>query len=239
MYKTLRFVDEKILDKIAKTLVKEFNENVANTDNSSFRISLLNRLTTTIYYKGGNPDKKVYRFDGGIEFPHFEGKSDIESFTSAIRDKFMEKVQKKVKKGILMIPRIKEDHSWGMWSSSTYHYWNGVTIIRPCKEYSKLVKRFEALGLEKLDPLKWNTSSVFGKRSDYSITDVFYHCTSAKACNEVLEFLKGKKRASYEIKRHDCMEDREYGERYETEWGGSIHYTLSIKTADKTREFGW
>lgn len=232
-------IDEKTISKIANAMLKEFTEGLKDTEESSFRVSLISRLSCVTHYTEGKPTKTCFKFNGEIEFPYIEGAYDLYTFARSVQTKFMEKAQKKVKKGVLVIPNTKQKTESRGWSSTSYDVWNGVTVIRPCKEYSKLVKRFEALGLEKLDPLKWNITSVFGKRSTYSITDVFYHCTSSKTCNRVLEFLKGKKKATYEIKRHECMEDRERGEMYETEWSGSIRNTLLIKTADKTMEFGW
>lgn len=227
---------DKLAAKIAKAMLAEFNEKNASGE-SSFRVKLVGAFNTTTYC---NPkgSRRVFTY-GDIEIPYIERKDDLRDFANAIRQKFMEKAQKKLKKGVLLFHKTKEYTQSSYWSFNSYEVWDGIIVVRPCKEYSKLTKKFEALGLEKLDPLKWNATSVFGKRSSYHATDIDYRCTSPKHCLAVLDFLKGRKKASYEYKRHESLEDREYGERYETEWSGAIYNTLLVKTADSAREFGW
>jgi len=228
---------------IAKILAKEFKDELAkNPNENSFEVSFHGRMGITTYCQANKPSKTVYVFrcyrcgEKDIEMEYSEDKRDYGRFSRLVRDKFAEIVGKRLGK-FLLIPHnktISYTPSGTPWYSSyanqEVEIFTGATIVRPCKEFAKVQKKLEHFGFN-LKPLDWRTDYVSGKRSSYGVAESYYCCTDPNKCQKVLDTLKGMKKASFEIKRCDNLENREYGERYETEWSGSIDYSLKVTTS--------
>lgn len=222
---------------IAKILANELKENMANhKDENSFEVSFDGRVGITTYY--GSKNKTVFTFHGkkDIEMDYTDDRRDYGRFSRLVRDKFVELVSKRLGKFIL-VPHNKVEHFtprgtpwYSSYADQEVEVFKSATIVRPCKEFAKVQKKLEHFGFT-LKPLDWRTDYVSGKRSHYGVADSYYYCTNSKKCQEALDALKGMKKASFEIKRCDHLEDKEYGERYETEWSGSIDYALKVTTS--------
>lgn len=221
---------------IAKILDKELKEDMANhNDKNSFEVSFDGRVGITTYW--GN-NKTVFTFHGAknIEFAYTDDRRDYGRFSCLVRDKFVALVGKRLGKFILIPHNNVELFTprgtpwYSTYANQSVEVFKSATIVRPCKEFAKVQKKLEHFGFN-LKPLDWRTDYVSGKRSHYGVTNSYYHCTNQKKCQEVLDALKGMKKASFDIKRCDNLEDREYGERYETEWSGSIDYALKVTTS--------
>ena len=233
--------------KIARQMFDEFKKNVSD-DKVSFTLHYLGDVSKVTDGKGNS--RFVFGYghgsDGkekGISFPFTEDTYSVQSMAAAVYAELKPLLDRKLKKGVLLLPKYEtmqyRFRRFGFWDWKDVEVFSSVTIIKPCKAFAKLNKKLVALGLKEIEPMRWNRCGVFGKREDYSITDCNYCCTSEKLCEEVLAFLKGRKRAEVEYVRHDDMQDREHGIRYETEWGWAIYNVLKVKTPLSTREFGW
>lgn len=235
-----------IAKKIAKRLFNEFKTESANAEQTSFTLSYLGRVSKVTDGKGTT--KFVFDHSWGtgkqtgVEMPFTEDTYAIRDMAGDVYREFKALAEKRLKKGMMMLPKFKtmqyRFRQYGWWDSRDVEVFSSVTFIKPCKEFAKVNKKVAALGLKEIDPMKWKHCGVFGKRADYHVTDCTYLCTSSERCNEVLGFLKGKKKAQIDYVRHDYMEDREYGIRYETEWSGSFVNALKITTLSGSREFG-
>lgn len=233
--------DIDIAKKIAKRLLKKFNDECADKEQDSFTLHYLGNLYRITDSKG---EHRVFDYhlgvSNGISMPYTEDVYAIRDMAEAVYREFKSLVVKKLKKGMLMIPKYKtlqhRFRRYGWWDSCDVEVFSHATFIKPCKEFAKVNKKLSALGLNEIDPMKWCCCYVSGKRSSYSVTDCNYYCSSSKKCNEVLAFLSGKKKARVEYVRHDYMGDMDYGIRYETEWSGSYVNALKITTSSGTKE---
>ena len=224
--------NEQIQQKIAKAMFAEVKAAIKD-GKTAVKVNPHNNMWERTY-KGET--KSVYK-DGKteIEFSPLTDAYSRESFWRGVFNEFRKLIDGKFK-GFEIMPKFATVYGSG-WSSAEYEIFQSVTIIRPCAEFKKLNKKLESLGLKPIDPTEWRFDRVFGKRSSYEVSETQYKCAYSKPCAAALEYLKGFKKATVEIKRIENLEDREYGERHETEWSGSIDYWLAITTSKGTKTF--
>ena len=202
---------------VAKVLVKEFK---SAKDENYLRI--VGNFTNVCSSKF-NGVHIVFR-SGYKEEVDFGELSD-ESFgeiTCRIADAICSKL--KPKKSEILSRNTVKDTKWsGGWYSRPREYTTckGIYLIKPCKGFFAINKKLKALGLSEIDFKKWYHCGVFGKRSTIFSRDYHWYAESEKKCDKVLAYLKGKKKVSYEFVDEEDKSEREYGERYETEWSGS------------------
>ena len=103
--------------------------------------------------------------------------------------------------------------------------------MRPCKEFFAINKKLKALGLNEINFKDWYVDYVSGKRSSIFSHDVSYYAEDSEKCQKVLAYLKGKKKLSYDYVDDDCLDDRERGIKYETEWEGRMSKQIRFKDA--------
>ena len=226
-------MDEKTLKsvkKIAKGMAKEF---AAEVKGGKTHFDVAPRFILVVDSKGSH-----YRFrvgDKDINLPHCEG-SEYVNLMNAIRDEFKALVGKKLK-GYVMRPMYESvSCGYSTWTRSNRDSFTNCLFYKPCKEFKKLTKRLSQLGVAKVDTLDWDwrIDYVGGKRSWYNVEETFPCCVSSTKVNKVLDFLKGLKKVEVEIQRMENLEDRERGIEYETEWSGSIDYSLVVRAAKGT-----
>ena len=128
----------------------------------------------------------------------------------------------KLNKGTMVIPRTEKKTIYGMWSSRNINYTKSLLVIKPVKGWETINKKLVKLSLKPLDPKDIWFGDMNGKRSSYSYSGITYKAVDPVWCDKVLGFLKGKKKLSYEVKKFEDSDNRDYGERYETEWNGSV-----------------
>lgn len=209
--------EEERINWVAKVLLKEYK---ASEDKDRIDIHNVFTYVTTNKYNGTHI---VFRHDckEGVDF----GELSEEAFgtvTYKIADAICAKL--KLKKNEILYRDNEEHTKWSSgWSYYSRKYWscNAIEIIRPCKGFFTINKKLKALGLGEIDFKKWYHCSVFGKRSTIFDRDYHYYAENEKKCDKVLAYLKGKKKVSYEFVDEEDKSEREYGERYETEWSGS------------------
>ena len=227
-------MDEKTMKsvkKVAKDLAKDFAKNIKGGD-AYFDISLGFCMVTDskgTHFRYTTSDGKE------IKFAYCTGGAYAE-LVNGIKDEFKRMVEKKLK-GFVMRPMYETVSDNGPWYSRRDHKaFTRCFFYKPCKEFKKLTKRLEQLGVN-IEDLGWNwrTDMVGGKRDWYNVHESIPTCISSKKVNDALEFLKGLKKVTAKIERCDNLEDREYGIRYETEWTGSIDYFLLLQAAKGSR----
>ena len=204
---------------VAKTLVKEFK---SSEDKNYLRI--VGNFTNVCSNKF-NGTHIVFR-SGYKEEVDFGELSD-EAFgdvTCKIADAICAKL--KVKKNEILYRDVQEESKWvgSVWYSghyNKYHITKKILLIRPCKEFFTINKKLKSLGLSEINFKDWYYCEVGGKRSSIFSRDYHWYVESEKKCQKVLDYLKGKKKLSYEFVDCDDLEDRRRGEYYETEWYGS------------------
>lgn len=208
-------VEEKV-NAIAKALVKKFKEN----DNAK-------EIGITSYFdEEYNHDSKKYEyffeFDG-LKIPFGEmSEQSFGGLTCQIGNLVCETIRKKLKKNEI-IHRVVNETSYGSWwSNSTYSTFKKIVIVRLCKEFVAINKKLKALGLNELKFGDLYVDYVSGKRSHIYDHDIHYYSENSAMCKKILAFLKGKKKLTYKFFDDDDLENREYGERYETEWDGKM-----------------
>jgi len=201
---------------VAKTLLKEYK---ASEDKDHISIAGGFTYVTSNKFNGTHV---VWRYDykKGVDFGDLS-EEGLANITCRIADAICSKL--KVKKSEILFRNNKEHTKWSSgWScySRTYVECKSISILRPCKGFFAINKKLKALGLAEIDFKKWYRCSVFGKRSTIFDRDYRYYAESEKMCDKVLAYLKGKKKVSYEFVDEEDKSEREYGERYETEWSG-------------------
>lgn len=216
----------KTVKQIAKSLVKEFQENVKE-GKKSFRVEL--GFWTHITQNGRF---LTYTYDGKeYKLPNVEGYEYAE-MVNAIRNEFKTLVEKKLK-GYEMRSNYGTVSSGGPWySRRDYKAFSSCDFYKPCKEFKKLTKRLSDLG-QPFPDLGWNwrIDYVGGKRSWYNVEESKNYATDPKKVLAALDALKGLKKATVSIKELDYLDDRQRGIEYETEWEGSIEYRLQIESS--------
>ena len=202
---------------VAKVLVKEFK---SAKDENYLRI--VGNFTNVCSNKF-NGTHLVFR-SGYKEEVDFGELSD-ESFgeiTCRIADAICSKL--KPKKSEILSRNTVNGTKWsGGWYSrpSEYTTCKGIYLIKPCKGFFAINKKLKALGLNEINFTDWYHCEVGGKRSSIFSRDYHWYAESEKKCARVLEYLKGKKKLTYEFVDCDDLDDRRRGEYYETEWYGS------------------
>jgi hypothetical protein len=211
---------------VAKYLLKEFKE---SEDKKC--ISIYDHFTSTSSNKY-NGWHMVFHGDKEIDF----GELSDEAFgdvTCKIADAICAKMKVK-KTEILYRDECQNTVHHGTWYAgwdSHYTTTKRITIVRPCKEFFAINKKLKALGLQEINFRDWYYCEVGGKRSSIFSRYYHYYAESQKKCQKVLDYLKGKKKLTYQFINVDDLEDRRRGEEYETEWYGSeskqIYFTDS------------
>ena len=212
-YKT---TDEAV-NAVAKRLLKEFK-----SDKDASSIPITGNFSEVCSNKF-NGVHTIFR-SGHAEEVDFGELSDetFGSITCKIADAICAKM--KVKKSEILYRDVKEDTKWssGWYSySSKYYTTRKILLIRPCKEFFAINKKLKSLGLSEINLKDWYYCEVSGKRSSIFSRCYHYYAENQKKCQKVLDYLKGKKKVSYDYTSADDLGDREYGERFETEWYGS------------------
>ena len=101
-----------------------------------------------------------------------------------------------------------------------------IIILTPCKEFIAINRKLSSLGCPEIPFYDWWYSDVFGKRSIYELCGKRFYAEDETVCKRVLDYLKGKRKVFYKTVRDEDMGDREYGEKYETEWSGHVWIRL-------------
>ena len=211
---------------VAKYLLKEFKE---SEDKKC--ISIYDHFTSTgsNKYEGWH---MVFHGDKEIDF----GELSDEAFgdvTCKIADAICAKLKVKKTEILYRDERQNTVHhgTWYAGWDSHYTTTKRITIVRPCKEFFAINKKLKALGLKEIFFKDWYYCEVGGKRSSIFSRHYHYYAESQKKCQKVLDYLKGKKKLTYQFINVDDLEDRRRGEEYETEWYGSeskqIYFTDS------------
>ena len=210
---------------VAKTLVKEFksakDENYLGiTRNFSYVTS--NKFSGThIVFRSGYKEEVDF---GDLADDSF---GDI---TCQIANAICAKL--KPKKTEILSRNNETGSKWsGGWCSRSREYvtCKGIYLIKPCKGFFAINKKLKALGLDEINFKDWYHCEVAGKRSSIFSRDYHWYAESEKKCAKVLDYLKGKKKLSYEFVDCDDLEDRRRGEEYETEWYGSEAKEIRFK----------
>ena len=150
----------------------------------------------------------------------------------------------KLKKGQILDKEVDTHTSWGGGWCSSSRSWDvceSISIITPCKEFTTINKKLAKLGCPSIYFKDWYIDYVDGKRGDIFSHDVHYYCESEKMCKKVLDYLKGKKKVSYEYVSDNDLEEKEHADYYEIEWSGSYSKKLCFSDAKgkKTTIYGW
>jgi hypothetical protein len=221
VYKTL----EDKIRAVTKYLLKEFKKSEGKKS-----ISICNHFTATRSnkYEGCH---MVFHGDKEIDF----GELSDEAFgdvTCKIADAICAKL--KVKKTEILYRDVREVSKWvgSAWYSGHYNKYiitKKILVIRPCKEFFAINKKLKALGLQEIHFKDWYYCDVVGKRSSIFSRVYHYYAENPKKCQNVLNYLKGKKKLTYQFINVDDLDDRRRGEEYETEWYGSESKQLYFK----------
>lgn len=202
---------------MAKTLIKEFK---SNKDAKSIDIS--SHFSEQYNEKTRNYDKVFTCGKVSVELGNLSDEM-YGSITCKVGNAICEKIRSKMKKNEVIYRDVEECRGCGCgYFSSKYSIFNRIVIVRFCKDFIVINKKLVKLGCKEINFKDWYIDYVSGKRSSIFDHDVHYYAESEKMCAKVLEFLKGKKKLSYEFFDDNNLENREYGERYETEWDGSM-----------------
>lgn len=166
-----------------------------------------------------------------IEFDEMSG-SSFGDFTCRIGEKVCAILGKKMKKNEVIIRHT--DEKWtsghGLWSMGhSYVVFNGIKIVKTCRGFAVINKKIVKLGLAPINVKDWYVDYVGGKRSHIYSHDVHYYAESEDMCAKVLDYIKGKKKLSYEFFEDDDLDARKYGERFETEWEGRMSRKIAFK----------
>ncbi len=221
-YKTL----EDKIKAVAKCLLKDFK---ASEEKSC--ISIYDHFTSTSSNKY-NGWHMVFHGDKEIDF----GELSDEAFgdvTCKIADAICAKLKVKKTEILYRDERQGTVHrgTWYAGWDSHYTTTKRIILVRPCKEFFAINKKLKALGLQEINFRDWYYCEVGGKRSSIFSRHYHYYAESQKKCQKVLDYLKGKKKLTYQFINVDDLEDRRRGEEYETEWYGSeskqIYFTDS------------
>lgn len=225
---------EQAAEKIAKLLVKDVRKAIKNND------SVSRRIAGNIGYVGGSVSYCRWCGEGcdtddEIRFPV---DTNEESLSCLIRDRFNEKIGK-LPKSIIRADRTEKVYKSCGWSGYEVTSVKAIVFIKPCKEFLAVQKKLAALGCQPIDIREWTFDDVSGKRSSIFSRYRNYLACSSKVCNKVLAYLKGKRKISYKLDWEEDCEEREYGERYETEWSGSQYSVIEFTDAagNKTRVY--
>lgn len=205
---------------VAKKLLKEFK----SSEKEASVIPITSNFTEVSSNKF-NGVHVVFRSDYKEEVDF--GELSDEAFggiTCKIADAICTKL--KVKKREILYRDILEESKWvgSAWYSGYYSKYSiakRIMVIRPCKEFFAINKKLKVLGLSEINFKDWYHCEVAGKRSSIFSRDYTYYAENEGKCKKVLDYLKGKKKLTYDFVNCDDLEDRRRGEYYETEWYGS------------------
>ena len=218
--------DEEKVAFVAKTLVKWFK-----ADSEARRIHIVDRFSNVCSGRFTGVHR-VFR-SGYADEVDFGELSDegLGSLTCRIADAVCARL--KVRKSEILY-RDEEEHSkWtGTWyggHSTKYRTCRGIDYIRPCKGFIAINRKLKALGVPEINFRDWYHCEVAGKRSSVFSRDYRYYAESEKKCQKVLDYLKGRRKVSYDYVSVDDLEDRRRGEEYETEWYGSESQQIWFK----------
>ena len=221
-------IEEKI-EAATKVLLKKFK---ASEDKRE--IGILHHFTRVISSKLGEY----------VSFKCWDGKKPVEidfgnlsesglgDVSCKIADAIVKKL--KLKKGEIIHREVEEHDIRGRnwWVNyGKYRTTERLEIVRPCKEFFAINKKLKALGLNEINFKDWYVDYVSGKRSSIFSHDVSYYAEDSEKCQKVLAYLKGKKKLSYDYVNDDCLDDRERGIKYETEWEGRLSKQIRFKDA--------
>lgn len=210
-YKTL----EDKIKAVTKCLLKDFK-----ASEEKRCIPIYNHFTSTSCQKYSG-FHMVFHGDKEIDFGEMSDE-EFGSLTCKIADAICAKLKVK-KSAIVHRDTSKETYSprgvW--WSSRDYTLTKRIIVVYPCKEFLAINKKLKALGLKEIHFKDWYHCDVAGKRSSIFSRYYHYYAENSKKCQKVLDYLKGKKKLTYQFINVDDLEDRRRGEEYETEWYGS------------------
>lgn len=213
---------------VAKKILKEFK---SSEDKS--RIDIYNHFTSTSCPGKYTGYHMVFHGDKEVDFGELSDEA-FGSLTCKIADAICAKL--KVKKSEILYKDVREESKWvgSAWYSGHYNKYNitkKILVVRPCKEFFAINKKLNALGLSEINFKDWYHCDVAGKRSSIFSRHYHYYAESQKKCQRVLDYLKGKKKLTYQFINVNDLDDRRRGEEYETEWYGSeskqIYFTDS------------
>ena len=200
---------------VAKSLLKEYK---ASEDKKCIPIYDHFTSTGSNKYNGWH---MVFHGDKEIDFGEMSDEA-FGSLTCKIADAICAKL--KVKKSAIVHRDERQETyspSGSWWSSRDYTITKRVIVVYPCKEFFAINKKLKALGLNEIFFKDWFYCDVSGKRSSIFSRYYHYYAENPKKCQKVLDYLKGKKKLTYQFINVDDLEDRRRGEEYETEWYGS------------------
>ena len=213
---------------VAKKLLKEFK-----SDKDASRISITGNFSE-VSSNRFNGVHTIFRsgYDEEVDFGELSDEA-FGSITCKIADAICAKL--KVKKNEILYRDVREDTKWssGMWysHSSNYYTTKRILLIRPCKEFFAINKKLKSLGLSEINFKDWYHCDVSGKRSSIFSRYYSYYAENSDKCKKVLDYLKGKKKLTYQFINADDLGDRRRGEEYETEWYGSEAKEIQFKDA--------
>lgn len=220
---------------MVKSLVKEFK---SNKNSKCIDIS-------GHFHEEYNPKTSQYEYEfvcgkKRIGFGKLSDR-DYSDITYRVGDAVCQVIRKKLKKNEVIHRDVDEQINWSGYYETKYYTFNRIVIVRFCKDFIAINKKLVKLGCKEINFKDWYIDYVSGKRSSIFDHDVHYYAESEKMCAKVLEFLKGKKKLSYEFFDDDNLENREYGERYETEWDGSMSRKIRFidSKGKKTAIYGY
>lgn len=211
-YKTL----EDKIKAVAKCLLKEFK-----SSEDKNRIDIYNHFTSTSCPGKYTGYHTMFHGDKEIDFGEMSDEA-FGSLTRQIADAICAKL--KVKKSAIVHRDTRQETyspSGVWWSSRDYTITKRIIVVYPCKEFFAINKKLKALGLKEINFKDWYYCDVAGKRSSIFSRYYHYYAENPKKCQKVLDYLKGKKKLTYQFINVDDLEDRRRGEEYETEWYGS------------------
>lgn len=212
---------------VAKSLIKEFKSDheasgISITKNFNHVSSSKFNGVHTIFHSGHKDE---------VDFGELSDEA-FGSLTCQIADAICAKF--KLKKNEILYRDVREESKWvgSAWYSGYYNKYNitkKILLIRPCKEFLAINKKLRSLGLSEINFKDWYHCDVAGKRSSIFSRSYSYYAENKDKCQKVLDYLKGKKKLTYSYVNVDNLEDRGYGEEYETEWYGSESKQIQFK----------
>ena len=209
--------------KAARTLVREFKaDKGANAIRieDAFRMVISNKRSG-VYFR--HDDSKAEVYFGNLE------KEAFAKLTCEVADAVMGML--KLSKRTLVFKDERRHSRVIGWTSLHYTSVNRIVILTPSREFGAVNKKLVKLGLNPIPFAEWYHGAVFGKRADYEMVEMIYNAADAERCKAVLEYLKGKKKLTWEIVREEHFDDRERGIEYETEWNGHLYFRLRFTDA--------
>ena len=208
-------IEEKIAA-VSKVLLKDFK---ASEEKRS--IPIYNHFTSTSCPGKYTGYHMVFHGDKEVDFGEMSDEA-FGSLTCKIADAICAKL--KVKKSAIVHRDTRRETyspSGAWWSSRDYTLTKRIIVVYPCKEFFAINKKLKSLGLSEINFKDWYHCDVSGKRSSIFSRYYHYYAEVPEKCQKVLDYLKGKKKLTYQFINVDDLDDRRRGEEYETEWYGS------------------